>query len=186
MHVTPTTFGQVHFQFWRSHWLFDLFLEFSFIYCTPPHTFSLRFLSSLLTHLFIFCFLPVSLCIKTTFKNKKKVKVRNGQRKAAERAVLLAFTPPSLCNNQFCVCSLFAGEGESRREHRSLWVHLTVFKPNSIFQNMPSRAPSHFFLLLPLVWHSLLRTSSDYRKMLHSKQFGSKMLQYIGPQRKLE
>lgn len=38
------------------------------------------------------------------------------------------------CNNHFCVWSLLAGEGESRREHRSMWVHLLCLNQTTLFK----------------------------------------------------
>lgn len=55
-----------------------------------------------------------------------------GARKAAERVVFVSLL--QACNNHFCVWSLFAGEGESRREHRSMWVHLLCLNQTTFFK----------------------------------------------------
>lgn len=78
-------------------------------------------------------------------------------RKAAERAVFVSLL--QACNNHFCVCSLFAGEGESRREHRSMWVHLLCSNQTAFFKIchvvLHDKIFLSFFFLLLLFWHAL-------------------------------
>lgn len=87
------------------------------------------------------------------------------EKKLQKRVVFVSLF--QACNNHFCVCSVFAGEGESRRrQHRSMWVHSLSSNQTAFFKICHVVLRDKFFspsvtLACALVSWLLLRSNSN-------------------------
>lgn len=114
------------------NWLWDLPLwKPSHFSAVNRDIFSLAPSSLVLVILFpsVNCYFLSLLFLNLEKGNKE---VTNGAQNARERVVFVSLL--QACNNHFCVWSLFAGEREGRREHRSLWVHLLCLNQTTFFK----------------------------------------------------
>lgn len=143
---------QVYFQLRGINWFWDSpFTSLSFLCCHSPYILSPSFVFLSLSFSFrLFTFL-FSVIVFLWTQKRGRSKVTNGAWKAAQRAVFVSLL--QACNNHFCVCSLFAGEGESRREHRSMWVHLLCSNQTAFFKicHVVLHDKIFFFLLFAVI-----------------------------------
>lgn len=85
---------------------------------------------------------------------------RKKKKKSSRKGLFLSHSSKPIITTLVCA-SLFAGEGESRREHRSMWVHLLCSKQTAFFKICHVVLHDSmiffcvFFPLWRLFWHAL-------------------------------